>query len=136
MGATAVAAVVVIAVLALNSGGSSATHFRAALAPTSLAPAARGEATFTQRPSGWQVELDARGLPHLAGKNFYEAWLRNAAGVLVPIGTFNDGRGVTLWSGVAPTGFTTVTVTRERADGDERSSGEKVLVGTVQRGGS
>jgi anti-sigma factor RsiW len=133
-GAAAAAAVAIVAV-ALSSGGSSA-HVRVALAPTSLAPTARGEATLTQRPSGWQVELDARGLPHLAGGSFYEAWLRDAAGVLVPIGTFNDGRNVTLWAGVAPTRFTTLTVTRERADGDQSSSGEKMLVGTVQRGGS
>ena len=51
--------------------------------------------------------------------------------MLVPIGTFNDGRNVTLWAGVSPKRFTTLTVTRERADGDQSSSGEKVLVGTV-----
>ncbi|HEY2373095.1 MAG TPA: hypothetical protein VGH82_11140 [Gaiellaceae bacterium] len=39
-------------------------------------------------------------------------------------------------AGVAPTGFTTLTVTRERADGDESSSGKRVLVGTAQRSGS
>lgn len=131
----AAAAAAAVVVVTLSSGGPS-QHFRAALAPTSLAPAAHGEATFTRRPSGWQVRLDATGLPHLAGGEFYEAWLRNAAGILVPIGTFDDGRNVTLWAGVAPTGFTTLTVTRERADGDESSSGEKVLVGTVQRSGS
>jgi hypothetical protein len=36
---------------------------------------------------------------------------------------------------VSPKEFTTVTVTRERADGDQRSSGETVLVGTVANGG-
>jgi hypothetical protein len=50
---------------------------------------------------------------------------------LVPIGTFNEGYHVILWAGVSPTAFTKLTVTRERADGDQRSSGEKVLVGTV-----
>ena len=55
--------------------------------------------------------------------------------MLVPIGTFNEGRGVTLWAGVAPKDFRTLTVTRERADGDQASSGEKVLVGTVTTGG-
>jgi hypothetical protein len=55
--------------------------------------------------------------------------------VLVPIGTFNEGRDVTLWAGVAPTSFTGLTVTRERADGDQASSGEKVLVGKVRTGG-
>jgi len=134
--AAAAAAAAVAAVAVSLSSGGSAEHFRAALAPTSLAPAASGEATFTRRPSGWRVQLDATGLPHLAGGGFYEAWLRNAAGVLVPIGTFDDGRNVTLWAGVAPTRFTSLTVTRERADGDQSSSGEKVLVGTVQAGGS
>ena len=57
--------------------------------------------------------------------------LKNGAGLLVPIGTFNEGHEVTLWAGVSPKEFTTLTVTRERADGDQTSSGEKVLVGTV-----
>ena len=54
--------------------------------------------------------------------------------MLVPIGTFNEGRKVTLWAGVPPMSFTTLTVTRERADGDQTSSGAKVLVGTVNSG--
>ena len=37
---------------------------------------------------------------------------------------------MTLWAGVSPKEFTTLTVTREAADGDQASSGEKVLVGT------
>ena len=56
--------------------------------------------------------------------------------MLVPIGTFNEGRKVTLWAGVPPTDFTTLSVTREQADGDQSSSGEKVLVGTVDTGDS
>ena len=54
--------------------------------------------------------------------------------MLVPVGTFNDGRSVTLWAGVSPKDFTTLTVTREQADGDQTSSGEKVLVGAVDAG--
>jgi hypothetical protein len=54
--------------------------------------------------------------------------------VLVPIGTFNDGRDVTLWAGVSPVSYTVLTVTRERADGKQGSSGEKVLVGPVRTG--
>ncbi len=128
----AVAAAATIGVVALGSGGSEA-GYRAALAPTSLARGAHGEATLVRRPSGWRVQLDATGLPRLAHGAFYEAWLRDDAGVVVPIGTFNDGRDVTLWAGVSPTAFTVLTVTRERADGDQSSSGEKVLVGTVSR---
>ena len=58
-----------------------------------------------------------------------------AAGVLVPIGTFNEGRKVTLWAGVSPKEYRSLTVTRERADGNQASSGEKVLVGTASPGG-
>ena len=127
-----VAALVAIAIgLSVLSSGGSAQRFRAALGPTELVPDATGDATLTKTSSGWRIELDAKGLPRLEGERFYEAWLRNAAGVLVPIGTFNEGRKVTLWAGVSPKTFTTLTVTREQADGDQTSSGEKVLVGTV-----
>jgi hypothetical protein len=136
VGAVAAAGVAAIAigitVLGSNPSGQS---FNAALAATDLEPGARGEATLTKTSSGWRIELDATGLPRLDGGRFYEAWLRNAAGVLVPVGTFNDGRKVTLWAGVRPTDFTMLTVTREQADGDQSSSGQKVLVGTVDTGG-
>jgi ferric-dicitrate binding protein FerR (iron transport regulator) len=132
----AVAAVLAvgIGIAVLDSGGSS-QRYHAALGPTSLVPAASGEATMTKTSSGWRIELNATGLPRRDGARFYEAWLRNAAGVLVPIGTFNDGRDVTLWAGVSPKDFPTLTVTRERADGDQASSGEKVLVGTADASG-
>lgn len=111
--------------------GASGERFHTALAPTGLVPAAIGSATLTKTASGWRIELRANGLPRLEDGRFYEAWLRNGTGVLVPVGTFNDGRNVTLWAGVSPKDFTTLTVTRERADGDQASSGQKVLVGTV-----
>ena len=131
--AAAVAAAAVLAVV-LTSGPSH-ERFHAALGPTQLAPGASGEATLTKTVSGWRIELDATGLPRLADGRFYQAWLRNAAGVLVPVGTFNEGRHVTLWAGVAPKEFTTLTVTQEQADGDQASSGKKVLVGTVDTNG-
>ena len=132
IGAAAAAATAVAAVaIGLALFGSGSERFQAVLAPTELVPGARGEATLSETSSGWRVELGANGLPRLEGGRFYEAWLRNAAGVLVPIGTFNDGRDVTLWAGVSPSDFTTLSVTRERADGDQSSSGEKVLVGAV-----
>jgi hypothetical protein len=133
--ATATAVLAVGIGLAVFNSGSSATRFQAALAPTELVPGANGEATLTKTSSGWRIELDATGLPRLDRGRFYEAWLRNAAGVLVPIGTFNEGRNVRLWAGVSPKTFRTLTVTREQADGDQASSGEKVLVGTVRTGG-
>ena len=131
----AAAAVVVAIGLVIARSDTSGEHFKAALAATATGAGATGEATLTKTTSGWRIELHASGLPRLDGGRFYEAWLRNGAGVLVPIGTFNDGRKVTLWAGVSPAkGFRTLTVTREATDGDQASSGEKVLVGTAEAG--
>lgn len=115
------------------SSGRSADSLRVALRPTAVVPGAAGEATMTKTPSGWRIRLRAHGLPRLDRGRFYEAWLRSERGVLVPVGTFNEGTDVTLWAGVAPTRFTSLTVTRERNDGNQASSGEKVLAGTVVR---
>ena len=49
----------------------------------------------------------------------------------MPVGTFNEGRKVTLWAGVSPEGFTALSVTREEADGNQASSGRKVLVAKI-----
>ncbi|MCI0635849.1 MAG: anti-sigma factor [Actinobacteria bacterium] len=136
IGAPAAAVLVVAISLAVFGPGTGSERFQAALAATDLAPGARGEATLTKTSSGWRIELDATGLPRLEDGLFYEAWLQNAAGVLVPVGTFNESRKVTLWAGVSPNDFTMLTVTREQADGDQASSGEKVLVGTVDIGES
>jgi hypothetical protein len=132
------AAALVLAVglgVAVLDSGSSAETLHAALGPTGLAPNDGGTATLTKTSSGWRISLDATGLPRLDGGRFYQAWLRNGSGALVPVGTFNEGVDVTLWSGVSPKDFTTLTVTRERNDGDQGSSGEKVLVGTVSAAG-
>ncbi len=134
VGAVATAVLAVAVGLAVLDSGTSGERFHAALAPTDLAPGARGEATLTKTSSGWRIVLDATGLPRLPAPRFYEAWLRSPAGVLVPVGTFNESRKVTLWAGVSPQDFPTLTVTRERADGDQASSGEKVLVGTAASG--
>ena len=66
---------------------------------------------------------------------YYQAWLKNSAGVLVPIGTFNDAVNVTLWSGVPVTQFRTLTVTRQQANGNPASSGRRVLIGTIRSSG-
>jgi anti-sigma factor RsiW len=131
VGAVATVAVAAAVGLSVFGTGSAGPRFQAALAPTQLLPGATGKATLTKTSSGWRITLHATGLPRLDRGRYYEAWLRNRAGVLVPIGTFNQGPKVTLWAGVPPTTFTTLTVTREQADGDQRSSGEKVLVGPV-----
>jgi anti-sigma-K factor RskA len=132
--AAAAAAAAVAAVVVIGGSGSQGTQFRAALGSTPLAAGASGEATLTKTSSGWRIHLDASGLPRLEGDRFYEAWLRSSRGVLVPLGTFNEARNVTLWAGVSPLSYRVLTVTRERADGNEASSGQKVLAGPVRTG--
>jgi len=134
LGGVAAAAAVAVALAVVIGSGSHGARFRAALGPTPLATDASGEATLTKSSSGWRIHLDATGLPRLEGERFYEAWLRSSAGELVPVGTFNEGRNVTLWAGVSPARYTVLTVTRERADGNQASSGEKVLVGPIRTG--
>jgi Anti-sigma-K factor rskA, C-terminal len=134
VGAAATAVLAVALSVALFRSGPGVERFQSSLAATDLAPGATGGATLTKTSSGWRIELDATGLPRLEDGRVYEAWLRNPAGVLVPIGTFNEGRLVTLWAGVSPKDFTTLSITREQTDGDQASSGQKVLVGTVETG--
>ena len=104
-------------------------EFTASLSGTDLAPEATGDVTLTKTASGWDIRLQATGLPRREDGEFYEAWLKDDNGLLVPIGTFNDGRDVTLWSGVPPSTFSTLTITQETADGDQTSSGLVVLIG-------
>jgi anti-sigma-K factor RskA len=129
-GAAAAAAVLIVA-LAANNPPPSAQQFAMVVSGTGLAPGAHGSATLTKTSSGWRIELSATGLPRLSDGRYYEAWLKSSAGILVPVGTFNQARHVTLWSGVPPTGFPTLTVTQQKADGNPASSGERVLTGTI-----
>jgi len=81
------------------------------------------------------VIVDADGLPALRDDEYYQAWLRNARGTLVPIGTFSssDGR-ITLWSGVSPKDFPAISVTIESSDNEQPSSGRRVLTGELRPG--
>lgn len=132
-GLAAAAAAVVAVVVVLATGGTSNNQLRFAmvLSGTSLAPRAHGSAELTKTASGWQIQLSATGLPHIENGRFYQAWVKNSAGILVPVGTFNDGRRVTLWSGAPITKFRTLTVTEQLANGNPASSGRRVLVGTI-----
>ncbi len=128
----AVAAAVVLAAgvtVGLQANRDEPVQFAASLAGTRLAPDAAGDVTLTKTDSGWKIELHATGLPRRADGEFYEAWLKSDAGILIPIGTFNEGTDVTLWSGVGPSTFPTLTVTKEVADGNQASSGQVVLMG-------
>jgi hypothetical protein len=132
VGAAAAAVIIVVAAMVVLPGGQDDTvEFSMTLEPTEVLPAATGSATLTRTDSGWRIELDATGLPRLADGLFYQAWLRNEDGVLVPIGTFNEGADVVLWAGVSPVDFPTLTVTREAADNVQDSSGDRVLVGAI-----
>jgi hypothetical protein len=131
LGAATAVAVALFVTVGVFDSGPATEQLQVALSAPATTPAAEGEATLTKTDSGWRIELDATGLPRLDGEQFYQAWLRNPDGVLVPIGSFNEGQDVTLWAGVSPRDFTALTVTRERADDDQASSGDRVLVGTV-----
>jgi hypothetical protein len=133
LGAVAVAAAAAI-IVAVGVGTTSPAplHFAMVVSGTSLAPDAHGSASLTKMSSGWRIELSVTGLPHLTGARYYQAWLKNPAAILVPVGTFDDARQVTLWAGVPVTEFRTLTVTRQRANGDPASSGERVLIGTIR----
>jgi hypothetical protein len=129
--AAVIIAVVIAATLAEHRRGTQA-DFAAQLQGTQLAPNAHASASISKNRGGFSVTLDSRGLQPLPRGEFYQAWLKNDAGTLIPIGTFSssDSR-VTLWSGVSPKDFHTLTVTIERSDGDQSSSGRRVLTGTV-----
>ena len=129
--AAAIAAIVVATVLVTRGGTSP--DYEAQLRATGSAPGAHASADITRNDAGFRITIDANGLPALQTGEYYQAWVKNAAGTLVPIGTFSssDGR-VTLWSGVSPKDFPTLTVTIEATDNDQTSSGRRVLVGEVR----
>jgi hypothetical protein len=132
VGVAAAAAVVLAVVLvAARPGNDHTPRMVAALRATSLAPAAHGQAHFTKTSSGWRIELDAGGLPRLDHGRYYQAWLKDDQGTLVPIGSFNEGQQVVLWAGVSPVDYPAITVTREAADGNQASSGQRVLTGSI-----
>jgi hypothetical protein len=133
-GSLAAVSAVIAVMLVVSLGGNSGPaqlRFAMVVHGTPLAPGAHGDATLTKTASGWRIELSATGLPHLQNGRYYQAWLKNTAGILVPVGTFNDARQVTLWSGVPVTQFRTLTVTQQQANGNPASSGRKVLIGTA-----
>jgi hypothetical protein len=135
LGGLALAAAAVAAVIVIAAGNSTPTGQRFAMVVkgTPIDPAASGSATLTKTGSGWRIQLSAKGLPHLSGIHFfYQAWLKNPAGILVPVGTFNDADHVTLWSGVPVTKYRVLTVTEQPANGNPVSSGKRVLIGRIR----
>ena len=129
----AAAAIVAVAVLSVALlGGSNGPDYSGRLAATGVIPAAHATIDIARNDAGFRVKLHARGLPALPPRQYYQAWMKDPAGTLVPIGTFSSSGGdVTLWSGVSPAQFSTITVTIESADIDQQSSGKRVLIGEV-----
>jgi hypothetical protein len=131
----AAAAIVILVVTVILTQGGTSPDYEARLTATGLAPGAHASADISRTDAGFRITLDARGLPHLQTGEYYQAWLKNAASTLVPVGTFSSSDDtVTLWSGVSPKDFPTITVTIESMDNDQASSGRRVLVGEVRAG--
>jgi Anti-sigma-K factor rskA, C-terminal len=127
------AAAIVFAVFLLSHRGDKEVRFATGqLAGTELAISATGRTVVYKDTSGFRIELRAHHLPRLDDGRYYQAWLKGPTGT-VPIGTFSEGRGdwVTLWSGVSPVDYPMLTVTIEEPDGNQASSGHKVLSGNL-----
>ena len=144
------AAAVVVAVLALTTrpsttsgdiaappitGTPSTTAAPAgldlAVTGTDLAPGTSGRLRLDETSSGVRIALDMPGLPRRDNGQFYEAWVKTDKG-LVPIGTFHSGTAVTLWSGISMTDFSAVTVTLEDNDGNQESSGRRIILAPLK----
>ena len=129
---TAAAAVLAFMLVVAPNRDSQSVEF--GLNGTGLVAGAQGTAEVTREESGLRIELNATGLPRRDNGLFYQAWLRNNAGQLIPIGTFHDGNNVVLWAGVSLDDYPTLTITEEEANNDHASSGQRVLVGTAPSG--
>jgi hypothetical protein len=132
-GATAVAAASAL-VLGLSSRHDPRPEFRGNLTASGSVRGVAGGAEVYSSPSGFRVVLDATDLPGLPAGRYYEAWLADADGTEVPVGTFSSGRGeITMWSGLSSAAFSRMTVTLESVDADQAPSSDVVLTGELHR---
>jgi hypothetical protein len=134
IGGAAAAAVVMIALVAGAFLRHAEAHidYDAQLSATALAPGAHASAGVMHSAAGFRVVLESHELAPLPAGRYYEAWLKNAQGVSVPIGTFSSSQDyVTLWAGASPDAFPIICVTIEAADNNQGSSGQTVLVGQL-----
>ena len=128
----AAAAAIIAAVFLFSRDGGQDRFASGQLAGTDLASRASGKVVIYQDAAGFRLELKATDLPSLDEGRFFQAWLKGPKGS-VPVGTFSRGNGdwVVLWSGVSPADYPEMTVTIEAPDGNQASSGQKVLTGDV-----
>lgn len=120
-----------VVVLSAISGNPTPEEFSSPLVPTGVLPDVGGEVAVTSLQSGLRIELDAPSLPRRADGEFYEGWLRLDDGRLVPIGTFHEGDGVTLWAGIELEKVVGMTITLEEAvaaDSPEQASSGNVVL--------
>jgi len=106
-----------------------------ALSGTELAESASADVEITEKPSGFEVVLDVEDLVPAAKGTYYQAWFKDADGILVTIGTFHaraSGQDIVLWSGVEPDDYDVLTVTLQRVGDGADSSGEVVLSGPLR----
>jgi hypothetical protein len=131
------AAAAAAAVIALAAGmvlTRTVEHpvFRADLTATGVAPGAGAELEMYDTDAGFRITLESHGLRALPRGEYYQAWLQDATGTVVPIGTFSSSDGhVTLWSGVSARHFPIVTITIEPTDKEPAPSGRRVLAGVM-----
>jgi hypothetical protein len=133
---TAVAAVVgaaaaVAVTLVVTRDPSPAPEATAEMKGTELAPALHGDAEFTTKSSGVEIEIHLPGLPRRDGGEYYQLWMHNCSGsAWVPAGTFHDMDYVVAWAGVAASDYPVLKVTEEAAspaDGLGQSSSGRVV---------
>jgi hypothetical protein len=134
VGIAAAAALAVAVAVGISTLRGSSPDETVALVGTELAPTASGQAEISSTPSGFRIDLDIDGLAPATPGTYYQAWLKNAAGDLVTIGTFHargGGHDIVLWSAVDPQDYSTLTVTLQRDGAGAESSGQVVLAGPV-----
>ena len=104
LGLAGAVGVLFVAIVGLSaaSGSPERPDFTVELTPTGvLVDVEGGEITVTGRDAGTQIDINAVTLPRRAGGLFYEGRVVLTDGNEISAGTFAEGDGVTLWSGVA-----------------------------------
>jgi anti-sigma-K factor RskA len=129
-GAVAVLAVAAVAVvLAVRGGGDAPVPAPSTTLALRALPGVPGRASL--KIAGADVRLRGSGLPPSGAHDYYEAWLADARGRMVSMGTFRVGRDgrvdVHMAVAVDLARYALVDVSREPDDGDPGHSDTSVL---------